>query len=607
MTGIINTFPPITELPPGSASGPANLPPVTYQYAVTGLPQTWTGVQTFAFGTFQLAGSTSGVTALQPQGVATGILSLPNGPDTLVGRASTDTLTNKTINGNNNTLTVLTNQLSGGVWRNIRLAKTALYTVANADNGKTIALAGAAFYALTFSAASGYDADFSIGVLNEDSGRAKWISISSGTSFYLWPGQSILVYNSNNAWQVIGRRRWKLPSGALTINTDFTNGSDTNGVSDGLGTGATAFKTFQYALNVIVNNEFDWDSTLSPTLITIKGAAGVTDTTTIHWSPHGGAPLAQGSAAITIDGNGGTLNCTPSCVELFYGAVVTLKNVTLIGASNGISLFRGSKLYIGPTVTFGACGNSKIYLAEGATLDIQNSFSWTGNSTNLIENAGGVIRVPSAVTATLLASVTLTTTVYGTSNGLSDLANITWALGGFTVTAGNAYNISQFHTLTGYATIPGSGAGSVSTLIGDVAITAGNSVTLNTVSVAKGGTGDTGTAWTTYTPSIAAGTNSFTTASATGRYKQLGKTVIFQATLTITTNGTAASNVQIGIPTTAGSGKYPVVGYEAGLTGKQLAGIINASASSAVVTLYDGTYPGGTGAMPVINGVYEAA
>lgn len=99
MTGIINTFPPVTELPPGSASGPANLPPVTYQYAVLGLAQTWTAPQTFAFGMFQLAGSISGVTALQPQAVAGGILSIPNGPDTLVGLASTGTFTNKTWNG----------------------------------------------------------------------------------------------------------------------------------------------------------------------------------------------------------------------------------------------------------------------------------------------------------------------------------------------------------------------------------------------------------------------------------------------------------------------------------------------------------------------------
>jgi len=48
--------------------------------------------------------------------VNTGTLTLPTSSDTLVGRATTDTLTNKTINGNNNTLTVLApTQISGNL------------------------------------------------------------------------------------------------------------------------------------------------------------------------------------------------------------------------------------------------------------------------------------------------------------------------------------------------------------------------------------------------------------------------------------------------------------------------------------------------------------
>lgn len=51
MTGIIISLPPNVEVPPGNnASNPSSLPPVTYQYALTTIPQTWTAKQTFPLG-----------------------------------------------------------------------------------------------------------------------------------------------------------------------------------------------------------------------------------------------------------------------------------------------------------------------------------------------------------------------------------------------------------------------------------------------------------------------------------------------------------------------------------------------------------------------------
>jgi len=53
----------------------------------------------------QMAGSTSGSVTLTTAAAATGTLTLPNATDTLVGKATTDTLTNKSMSGATNTFT----------------------------------------------------------------------------------------------------------------------------------------------------------------------------------------------------------------------------------------------------------------------------------------------------------------------------------------------------------------------------------------------------------------------------------------------------------------------------------------------------------------------
>lgn len=92
------------------------------------------------------------------------------------------------------------------------------------------------------------------------------------------------------------------------------------------------------------------------------------------------------------------------------------------------------------------------------------------------------------------------------------------------------------------------------------------------------------TAWTSYTPTVSSGSGTFTLATATGRYKIIGKTIFLQADVTITTVGSAAGTIVITLPPAASpAAAFAYVGSirEHNLTGKSGAAVIPASGTTA--------------------------
>lgn len=86
--GPIVTIPPAIDLPPGTTSGGTSvLPPYNVTYAIPNFPQTWTGVQSFTFGSMQFMGQTSGSTFLNATAIASGSLVLPAETGTLATQA----------------------------------------------------------------------------------------------------------------------------------------------------------------------------------------------------------------------------------------------------------------------------------------------------------------------------------------------------------------------------------------------------------------------------------------------------------------------------------------------------------------------------------------
>jgi hypothetical protein len=99
-----------------------------------------------------------------------------------------------------------------------------------------------------------------------------------------------------------------------------------------------------------------------------------------------------------------------------------------------------------------------------------------------------------------------------------------------------------------------------------------------------------------YTPTVTAGSGSFTTVSATGNYIRVNKFMLLRFVVTITNNGTANGSVNISVPFTyIGSGGSGCgSGREQSVNGNMFNVILSASNTVALITPTNG-YPGGTG------------
>jgi hypothetical protein len=118
----------------------------TVKHVLTSDDLTWFESNTSPVDSFGFSGSSSGTTTVQASAVASGTLTLPAATDTLVGRATTDTLTNKTLTSPTlNTPTI--NDARQNLTLNAQIGTT--YTLVLTDNGRLVTLNNAAAITVT--------------------------------------------------------------------------------------------------------------------------------------------------------------------------------------------------------------------------------------------------------------------------------------------------------------------------------------------------------------------------------------------------------------------------------------------------------------------------
>ena len=343
--------------------------------------------------------------------------------------------------------------------------KSGPVSIDNAHCGWDYVLGGGAFYTATIPAPSDFPQGCTIAITNADVAACKGKSIQVAgfpDHFVLWPGQSVELTNFDSVWvKTIDPGRWRpnCRGNLLIINTDSTKGTDLRGDSDGLGTGAEAFKSVQFAIHYVLT-DFDFAGT-PQTRVKILMAAGSTDATAIHYAPHASDLGSQGGGALTIDGNGGFLTAQ---ADFLFDAIVQIRNVTFSNtAGTCLNVQQLAYVMLADLVTFGTCTGSQINVGIYGQVEFFNDFTISGGGDHFITNAGGVVYSGGNITATASNSITYTNgVVVGQFPGWTHLSQITWSLGGNAVT-GKKYDINSNHVLSGSAKIPGTVAGTAST------------------------------------------------------------------------------------------------------------------------------------------------
>lgn len=337
----------------------------------------------------------------------------------------------------------------------------------------------------------------------------------------------------------------------------FTSANLKTALTDETGSGAAVFATSPALVTPtgIVKGDVGLGN-VDNTSDTTKWAATKTLTnTTYDTAGTGNSFSINGVAATANTGTGSVVRATsPTLVTPALGVAtatsvngntLTTGTYTLTGGASKTLTFNNSLTLTGTDATTMTFPTTSATLAR---TDAANTF--TGHqtvegvtSTGATGTGKFVFDTSPALVTPLLGTPTsgILTNCTGTASGLTS-GNVTTNanLTGPITSVGNATSIAS-QTGTGTKFVVDTSPTLVTPVLGVATATTINGVTIDN------------NAWSTYTPTATAQTGTPTTVSATGRYKQIGKTVFASVRVTVTTVGTASGYMVVTLPVTGSS------------------------------------------------------
>jgi len=358
-------------------------------------------------------GSTSGTTTVVATAVAgTTTLTLPSATDTLIGRNTTDTLTNKTIAAGSNTISGLTNT---------NLSGTAGITNAN--------LANSSITVGTTAISLGASSTTLDGLTSID-------ATSGSTSFFATP-TSPALFAAGTAVTI----------GATTGTTTVRNGLVVTGDLTVNGTTTTINST----VTSVDDIEFELGSVATPTDITAAGGGirlkGATDKT-INWGATNGWTSSEDFNVAS--GKIYRINGTSVLSGTTLGSGVTGSSLTSVGtitsgtwsgsfgAVSGANLTSLTAGNLSGTIPSAVLGNSTVYIGTTAVALNRSSASLALTGISSIDGSAATLTTPRSIYGNNFdgsAGLTgiIASTYGGTGNGFTKFSGPTTAEKTFTL------------------------------------------------------------------------------------------------------------------------------------------------------------------------------